>query len=178
MSYRQVLRDLAHDNHGVVTLDDARGAGVPAVEVHKLASRGVLDRVGKGVYRMVDVPADALSEYAEAVASAGADAALADDSVLAAHGLAHVNARTIRVATPHRVRARLPATVELVAKAIPPDDLDYIDGIPAMTVTDSLLASRGRVMTERLIDAARAAARRDLITEDEARQVIEELTQS
>ena len=176
VSYRQELRDKAHDNHGVITLDDARDAGVPAVEVHKLASRGVLDRVGKGVYRMVEVPADALTEFAEAVASAGADAALADDTVLAAHGLAQVNARTIRVATPHRVRAQLPPTVELVAKAVPLADLDYIDGVPAMAVTDALLASRGRVMTERLIDAARDAARRDLITEDQAQHVIEELT--
>ncbi|MGL5866944.1 MAG: type IV toxin-antitoxin system AbiEi family antitoxin domain-containing protein [Dermatophilaceae bacterium] len=176
MTYRQTLRDVAHDNHGVVTLSGARTAGVPAVEVHKLTSRGALERVGKGVYRMLEVPVDALTGFAEAVASAGADAALADESVLAAHGLAQVNARTIRVATPHRVRAGLPPTVELVRAAVRPPDLDYIDGVPAMTVEAALIASRGRVMIERLVDAAHEAVRRDLITARQAQRVIDELS--
>lgn len=33
MGYRQELRELAHDSHGVVTLRDAASVGVPAVEV-------------------------------------------------------------------------------------------------------------------------------------------------
>jgi predicted transcriptional regulator of viral defense system len=156
MTYRKQLRELAFDRHGVVTTAAAVAAGVPAVEVRKLAGRGAL-------YRMLEVPAGPLDEYAEAVALAGPDALLADEAVLAVHGLAQVNLRRIRVASPHRVRARLPPTVELVHRNVPAGQRDYVDGIPAMSLEAALVACRGRIMTERLIDATRAAAARGLL---------------
>jgi predicted transcriptional regulator of viral defense system len=163
MTYRKQLRELAFDRHGVVTTAAAVAAGVPAVEVRKLAGRGALCRRGHGVYRMLEVPAGPLDEYAEAVALAGPDALLADEAVLAVHGLAQVNLRRIRVASPHRVRARLPPTVELVHRNVPAGQRDYVDGIPAMSLEAALVACRGRIMTERLIDATRAAAARGLL---------------
>ena len=87
MTYRQVLRELAFDTHGVVTLADAREAGVPDVAVRQLAQRGALERLGKGVYRMNEVPRGPLDEFAEAVALVGRQAVLADEAVLAAHGI-------------------------------------------------------------------------------------------
>lgn len=172
MSYRQQLRELAFDTHGVVTTRSAEAAGVPAVELRKLAGRGALTRVGHGVYRMLEAPAGKLDEFAEAVALVGEGAVLADESVLAALGLAQVNLRRIRVASPRRVRARLPDTIEVVHRVMPEDQRDYIEGIPAMTLEAALLASRGRVMTERLVDAARAAAVRGLISPGQEARVI------
>lgn len=163
MTYRQLLRELAFDTHGVVTAEDAAAAGVPAVELRKLAARGALAHRGRGVYRMLEVPTGRLDEFAEAVALAGPDAVLADEAVLAAHELAQVNLRRIRVATPRRVRAKLPPTVEIVHRDVPGEQRDDVDGVPAMSVEAALLSARGRVMTERLIDATRAAAARGLL---------------
>ncbi len=177
MTYRQLLRELAFDTHGVVTTAAAAAAGVPAVEVRKLAGRGALDQRGRGVYRMLEVPAGPLDEYAEAVALVGPDAVLADDAVLAAHDLGQVNLRRIRVATPHRVRAKLPPTVEIVRRDVPADQRDYIDGVPAMSVEAALIASRGRVMTERLIDATRTAAARGLLAHRAEARVLAALSQ-
>lgn len=175
MSYRQTLRELAFDTHGVITVRDAEVVGVPAVEVRKLAARGALTRVGHGVYLMNEAPRDGLTEFAIAVALAGEDAVLTDDTVLAAHDLAQVNLRRIRVATSGRVRKRLPSTVELVHLDVPAEDREDVDGVPAMRLGAALLASRGRVMTSRLVDAARLAAARGLIDDAEAESVIAEL---
>lgn len=177
MGYRQELRELAFESHGVVTLRDAASVGVPAVEVRKLASRGALTRLGHGVYRMEEAPADALTEFAAAVALVGGDAVLADESVLAAHDLAQVNLRRIQVATGGRVRRQLPPTIEVIARTVPADQRTDLDGLPAMTLPAAIRASRDRVRTSRLIDAARQADARGLIDHREAEAIISELEQ-
>lgn len=40
VKYREVVRELALDRYGYVTTKDAVGAGVPAIELPKLAARG------------------------------------------------------------------------------------------------------------------------------------------
>jgi predicted transcriptional regulator of viral defense system len=178
MGYRRELRELAFESHGVVTLRDAASSGVPAVEVRKLASRGALTRLGQGVYRMEEAPADALTEFAVAVAVVGGDAVLADESVLAAHDLAQVNLRRIQVATAERVRRHVPPTIEVIPRRIPTDQRTDIDGVPAMRLADAIRASRGRVMTSRLIDAARQADVRGLMDHRDAEAIISELEQT
>lgn len=175
MTHRQTLRELAFETHGVVTIRDAEAVGVPAVEVRKLAGRGALTRVGHGVYLMNEAPRDGLTEFAVAVALVGEDAVLVDDAVLAAHDLAQVNLRRVRVASGDRVRKRLPASVELIHRRVPDEDRADVDGVPAQRLGAALLASRGRVMTSRLVDAARLAAARGLIDAAEAETVIAEL---
>jgi len=44
-----------------------------------------------------------------------------------------------------------------------------------MTVAAALRASRGTIMAERLIQAAREAARRDLISEQDEKALLQEL---
>jgi predicted transcriptional regulator of viral defense system len=176
MTHRDTLRELAYDTHGVVTLSDAIHAGVPAVEVRKLASRGALERRGKGVYRMTEAPHTPLDEFAEAVAIVGQGAVLADESVLAALDLGQVNLRRIKVATDKRVRHAVPATVEVVHRHVDDRQRDSIDGIPSMTLPAALLAARATVLPERLVDAVRKATARELISHREAEQLLEVLT--
>jgi predicted transcriptional regulator of viral defense system len=175
MSYREVLRELSYDTHGVVTLKDAADAGVPAVELRKLASRGALVRLGKGVYRMTEAPHGPLDEFAEAVALVGDDAVLADEAVLAALDLAQVNLRRIKVATGKRVRHELPGTVEVVRRRVPDDERDDIDGIPAMSLAAALLAAKETILPERLADAVRKATARELLSPREGERVLEAL---
>lgn len=175
MSYRQIVRELAFENHGIVTVDDARDAGVPAAEVRKLASRGALARLGQGVYRSQEAPADRLEEFAAAVALVGRGSVLADDSVLAAWGLGQVNLRRIRVMTAKRVRKNLPQSIEVVVQDVPEHERDTVEGIPSMSLSRALLSSRNRVMTSRLVDAARRAAAQGLLDPQEAESVIVEL---
>ncbi|MBU6245975.1 MAG: type IV toxin-antitoxin system AbiEi family antitoxin domain-containing protein [Actinomycetales bacterium] len=174
MTYRQTLRWLAFDRHGIITTQQAAAAGVPAVEVRKLATRGALTRVGHGVYRMDEAPTTALTPYAQALALVGHGAYLADESVLAVHDLALVNPRKIKVATTRRVRAALPPTIELVP-AEGGDHVEHVDGLPTMPLRDALIACQGRVMRERLVEATRAAAARDLLDAQDVADVLDQL---
>lgn len=176
MTYRDQLRWLAFEHHGVVTTEQARAVGVPAVALRKLAARKALRHLGYGVYRMEEMPETRFTEYAQALAMAGPGAMLADESVLAIHDLALVNPRSIKVTTPRRVRAQLPGTVDIVRR----DKLaepEFVDGLPTMPLRAALVACRGRVLRERLVDAAREAETQGLLTGSEADDVVRQLVQ-
>ncbi|WP_432510855.1 type IV toxin-antitoxin system AbiEi family antitoxin domain-containing protein [Kineococcus sp. SYSU DK001] len=176
MSYRETLRWHAFDTHGVVTTAEADRLGVPAVELRKLAHRGALERLGYGVYRMTEAPPTPLSEYAEAVALVGPHAVIADDAVLALHGLALVNPRRITVATPDRTRATLPPTVRVVRRHLAPSDITDVDGVPTMTIPAAVRACRGHVMTDRLQQGVHDARERRLIDAATAERLLTELS--
>ena len=172
MNNREKLRWLAFDHHGIVTTDQAVAAGVPAVELRKLAARGALSRVGFGVYRMEEAPTTPLTPYAQALALVGPGSMLADESVLALHAL--VNPRAIKVATNRRVRTNLPATIELIHR-VTTDAVEVVDGLATMPLKAALLECRGRVMRERLAEATHTALAQELIDEDDAAEVLQRL---
>lgn len=159
----------------LVTTGDAARIGVPAVEVRKLAARGALTQLGRGVYRMLEAPSGRLSEFAEAVALAGTGAVLADESVLAALDLTHINLRRFRIASPRRVRVNLPPTIELIHRQIPVEERSEIEGIPATTVAAAIRGARGRVLAARLIDATHTAAARGLLSPTDEAALLTEL---
>jgi hypothetical protein len=49
VKYREIVRDVALDRYGYVTTRDAMIAGVPAIELPKLAARGGLANVDHAV---------------------------------------------------------------------------------------------------------------------------------
>lgn len=171
-TYRRRLYDRALDQYGYVTTQDAESVGVPPVELRKIAARGGLDHVGYGVYRFADVPQTGRDQYMEAVLRVGPDAYLTRDAVLALHDLGLVNPRRIRVGTPRRARGHLPDHIEVVRELLDPADLTAYEGIPSATVARALLDCRGTVMDERLLGAAREAARQGLLRKSEARRVL------
>lgn len=156
VKYRAVVRELALDRYGYVTTKDAVSAGVPAVELPKLAARGGLENVAYGVYRVPDVPVTAFDQFAEALLRAGEGAYLRGESVLALLGLADVNPKRIKVAIPRRARSKLPALIELTRVAGDPRTTLY-EGLPAQPIAEAILECRGRIETERLMGAARQA---------------------
>lgn len=174
-TYRRQLRDLAFDQYGYVTTRDADDQNVPPVELRKLAMRGGLEHVARGVYRFEDIPKTIRDQYLEAVLLVGRDAYLTHDAVLGLHNLGLVNPRRIRVGTPHRVRTQLPDYVELIRRELDPADLTVVEGIPATTVARALLDCRDLVMGDRLVEAAQQAADRGLLTRRKAREVLDEL---
>ena len=102
------------------------------------------------------------------------DGGSADESVLALHELALVNPRTIKFATNRRVRTKLPATIELIHR-VTTDAVEVVDGLATMPLKDALLARRGRVMRERLVEATHTALAQELIDEDDAAEVLQRL---
>lgn len=176
-TYRRRLFDRAQDQYGYVTTDDARDLGVPPVELRKIAARGGVERVAYGLYRFEDVPHTAHDAYMEAVLRVGRDAFLVGDAVLALLDLALVNPRKTRVGTRRRARPTLPKTIELVRTDVPADEVTSYEGIPGVTVAHALRECRGKVMSDRLLDAVADAERRGLLRKGEAAQLRDELAE-
>lgn len=169
-TYRDIVRDLAFGHYGYVTTKEAAAAGVPAIELPKLAARGGLENVAYGLYRVPDVPAHEWDQFAEALLRAGDGAFLHGESVLALHGLADVNPRQIKVAVRKRARSKLPPFIELTLVKGDVRTTRY-EGLESQTVADAILECRGRIETARLTGAAKRARKDGLLTTTEWEQV-------
>ncbi|MFT4287069.1 type IV toxin-antitoxin system AbiEi family antitoxin domain-containing protein [Nocardioides sp.] len=173
--YRDLVREIALGEYGYVTTKDAAEAGVPPVELRKLAARGALVSVAYGIYRVPDAPATPFDQFAEALLRAGDGSYLRGDSVLALFGLADVNPRRVRVVAPRRTRAKMPAFVEVTTLSGTQPQLTHYQGLRAMTVAEALLDCRGRIERSRLLEAARDARKEGLLTREEYTRVQREL---
>jgi predicted transcriptional regulator of viral defense system len=173
--YRAALYKVADEHHGYVTTALANAAGVPSVEVRKLASRGGMTNIARGLYRVDGIEGGDHAAYAEAVLRVGDDAYLVGDSVLAFHELALVNPQHITVGTPRRVRRDLPAHIRLVHSRADREDLTDYDGVRSVTVERAIRDSIGSIMPERLADAARRAAEEGLVRRAAADALLHEI---
>ncbi|RCK61919.1 type IV toxin-antitoxin system AbiEi family antitoxin domain-containing protein [Microbacterium sorbitolivorans] len=161
--YREVVREIALDHYGYVTTREAAEAGVPPVELPKLAARGGVENIAYGLYRVTDIPPTPYDQYAEALLRVGEDAYLHGESVLALFGLADVNPRQVKVAVPRRARPRLPTYIGLTLAA-PGAPTTFYEGLRAQPVADALIECRGRIQDERLFTAAKQARAEGLLT--------------
>jgi predicted transcriptional regulator of viral defense system len=172
-TYRRKLFARAQDQYGYVTTRDADELGIPAVELRKLAQRGGLQRVARGVYRFDEVPVTGQDQLMEAVLTVGPGAHLTGDAVLALHDLGLVNPRKVRVGTDRRIRGHLPAFVDVIHEPIEPGGVTVYEGIPSATVERALIDCRDTIMHERLLEATREATRRGLLRRAGEQRVLE-----
>jgi predicted transcriptional regulator of viral defense system len=175
-TYRRRLWDVAVATYGYVTTREAAELDIPSVELRKLANRGFLEQIGRGLYRFVDFPPSHLDWYMEAVLWVGPDAVLSHDAVLALHDLAYANPDTLRVTTPHRVRKTHPRRdVTIIQADVPDHERTVYHQIPCTTVARALRDSRYLVMPQRLHEAAEGARQRGLLLAHEYEAVLDEL---
>lgn len=174
VKYREIVREIALDHYGYVTTRDAAEAGVPAVELPKLAARGGLDNIAYGLYRVPDVLPTRYDQFAEALLRVGEGAHLHGESVLALLGLGDVNPRRIKVATDRRARSKLPAFVEHTRVRSDTPTVFY-EGLASQPVADALIECRRHIETESLLGAARQARNEGLVTTAEWRRVRKEI---
>ena len=152
MTHYESIYEAAADNYGLITSMEAREMGISYKEMSALASRGLIERRGHGVYRLTRwVPT----------------------AVLAMHGLALVNPRTLTVANPRRVRRKLPIWVKAVS-GVEGAAMSY-EGVPSQSIPDAIRTCKGKVMPERLSEAARDARREGLITQEEIDDLLKEI---
>jgi predicted transcriptional regulator of viral defense system len=93
-----ILRDIALDQYGYVTMAQAIGAGLSKSAVLMMAHRGRIDRIAHGVYRVPQVPATKYDRYMLAVLWTGApEACLGYDTALEAYDVSDINPVSIHV---------------------------------------------------------------------------------
>lgn len=168
------IYDVAIDNYGLITASEARDMGVGDEELARYSKRGWLERRGHGVYRLARYVPDRLDPYAEAVALVGPGSAVWGESVLAMGELASVNPGKVTIATPRRVRRKLPEWIEVVR--LPKEArVGWFEGIPSQPVADAIRACADTVMGERLAQAVADAKGAGLVGASEAERLAEEL---
>jgi predicted transcriptional regulator of viral defense system len=175
MTTKERLRELAEDQYGYVTIADIDKLGVPAVEVRKLASRGKLIHVRRGVYRFPDFKPSSRDRFATALAAVGEGSFLIRDSVLALHGLAFVNPNRITVGTTKRIRHELPSFVAVKKYTSERPEIEVYEGLRSTSVAKAIEDSRNLVLEERLQDALKESLRLGLIDRKEYASVRKKL---
>lgn len=167
MSKYEDIYAVAADNYGLVTRDEAAAMGVSDKELSGFASDGRLTRIGHGVYRVKHHVPGFLDPYAESVAIVGPDAYLYGESVLAMFSLCPTSPTKMFVATPRRVRRKLPEGMRVIQRKDAADVTRY-EGIPSQEVGAAIRSCIGKIMSERLHAAVQEALQKGLLKEDEA----------
>ena len=176
ISFNRIYEE-ASENYGLLTVKSAAALGVSNMALVMLAKRGRLIRVGRGVYRLDQYPHSEYDPYAIAVVRAGDDAFLWGPSVIALDQLCPTDPRTIYVATPRRIRRNLGEGV-VVKNGLTNAHPAYPHGIPAQSLPEAILSSRGLIMDERLMDAANNARSQGLILNPDYENLVRKLARS
>lgn len=166
------LFEVASDQYGYVTTDDARARGIDAAQLRIMCHRGQLERVAHGIYRFPLVPESPLDHYMEAVLWPRTPGALSHTTALDLHDLCDVNPDKIHLSVPagYRLRRDLPAAYELHRRDLDPADVTRHEDIPIVGVYRAIVDGIEIGLGDHLIDQAIGAAqRRGLVAPAELR---------
>ncbi|MEG0621011.1 MAG: type IV toxin-antitoxin system AbiEi family antitoxin domain-containing protein [Raoultibacter sp.] len=174
MTIYENIYEIAVDNHYLITTEEAAEIGIPAIELAKLAHRGKLEHMGRGLYRLARyIPGDT-DPYAIAVARFGKGAYLYGESVIAMLELAPTNPDYVCVAVPKRTRKAIPDSIRLF-KTSENDTITAYDGIPCQSVACAIASARTTMMDDRLQDAANRAKEEGYLTTRALNQLKDEM---
>ncbi|WP_218974868.1 type IV toxin-antitoxin system AbiEi family antitoxin domain-containing protein [Streptomyces sp. NP160] len=160
MGHRQELWELAMDQQGYVATWQAREIGTPSVEVRKLAARGALRQVARGVYRFEDFPAGPHGDLWRCLLWAGRGAVLSHESALAGWQLCDVNPTRVEVTVPMDRRLRRAEVVcEVHREDVLTDDLSWWEGLPVVTPRKAIEQGISSGVAHHLLTQAISTAR-------------------
>ena len=140
------LYALAEERDGLLTSKEARALGIQDSVLIRLAQRGRLERMTRGVYRIAHYPADRLAQYREAVlwaqASQGPERiALSHETALLLYGISDVNPSRVHLTVPKsaRLRREHPEWIVIHRADLTPREISQHEGMPVTTVGRSVM---------------------------------------
>ncbi len=174
------VRQIAIEQHGVVSAAQATALGVAPKTLVAMAARGRLERVSHGLYRDRRVPEDRWTPYmAAALWPSGTIGLLMGETVLGLLDLSDVNPAVIQLAVPAGYRARRrrpPAGVVLHHLDVPQSERSDIEGVPSTTVARAIRHCARAHLGPALLGQAIADARKGgWITQEEERDLARDL---
>lgn len=173
---QRALWEIAVEQYGYVSTQDARELGIDTVELRKLAAREQLRHVTYGVYRFPQIPVTERDHYMLAVLWTGSrEAALSHDTALAVHELCDINPDRIHLAVPaaSRIRRRGGEFYVLHRADLPESDVDWWEGIKTVPPRTAIAQGIDSGVPSALLRQALATARaRGRITIDERDQLV------
>ena len=135
------LFQIAEPQHGYFAAWQATAAGLNPTRLPMMQSRGQIERVSRGVYRLPNYPVSDVAQYIEAVLwPQGLVAVLSHESALLLHGLSDVSPSQIHITVPtaHRVRRLIPKQLRIHHADLRPDESEMLNGVPVTTPARSI----------------------------------------
>ncbi|MEX0673728.1 MAG: type IV toxin-antitoxin system AbiEi family antitoxin domain-containing protein [Gaiellaceae bacterium] len=176
----RTLFEIAEDNYGFVTVDQARRAGIRPQRLAEMARRGALRREGIGVYRLDPFPAHELDSYKKATLwPYAAQGVLSHETALELYDLSDVNPAKIHVTVPrhYRVRRReIPPLYRLHHADLDERDVTRHEGLPIVTAAKAIRqCHQGRLRHDLLRQALEEARSLGLVGRHEYTELADEL---
>ncbi len=135
------LAEAAADRFGLVTLQDAKRVGYEPKTIVKLAERGQLERVSRGVYRVPFLPGGEMQAYmAAALWPQGAPGVLTHETALDLWDVSDVNPAKIHVTVPrgHRAQRAIPKAYIIHREDLDPGEVTAIEGVPVIRLAGAI----------------------------------------
>jgi predicted transcriptional regulator of viral defense system len=133
----KTLHEIAEDNYGFLTVDDARRANIRPQRLAEMARRGSLRREGLGLYRLDPFPAHELDSYRKATLwPYGVEGVLSHETALDLYELSDVNPAKIHITVPKRYRLRrreAPLPYHFHHEDLDERDITRHEGLPIVT---------------------------------------------
>jgi len=174
------LYTIAEEHDGLFTSKEARSLGIQDSVLVRLAQRGRLERVSRGVYRIAHYPADKFAQYREAVLWAQAShhgpesIALSHETALLFYGISDLNPARVHLTVPKsaRFRRECPAWVTIHRADLTEREIVLHEGIPVTTISRSISDVLWTTHRTEVARQAIAEALHDgLLNSDQAREL-------
>jgi predicted transcriptional regulator of viral defense system len=169
-AYR-ALYSIAEDQMGYVTTAQAGAVGVSSMALVMMTRRGALERVSRGVYRLIDFPAQSLAQYMQATLwPCGRRGVLSHETALSLHELSDVDPAKVHITVPvdFRVQRAIPGHLVVHRDVLPSEDVTRLEGMPITTparaIRDCIRAHLGPALVTQAIHEARRACMLDVTT--------------
>jgi predicted transcriptional regulator of viral defense system len=155
------LLEPAATQHGYITTRDADEAGVAAVELRKMAQRGLLRNEGHGLYRLVAFPHSEHDDLMRAALWPAHRGAISHQTAFLLWDLADVNPGRIDVTVPfpYRPRRRGGDQYRVWVRVLSERDIDYVDGVPVTVPERAIVDAAGAGLQPRFVEQAIRTAR-------------------
>ena len=165
VTYR-ALYSLAEDQMGYVTTAQAAGIGIRPMTLVMMTRRGTLERVSRGVYRLVDFPVHPLAQYMQATLwPYERPGVLSHETALALYELSDVDPAKVHITVPSsfRIQRRVPEYLTIHRSDLATEEVARLEGMPittpARTIRDCIDAQLGPALLTQAIDEARRAGK-------------------
>ncbi len=173
------LAETAADQFGLVTLQDAKQIGYEPKTIVKLAERGQLERVSRGVYRVPFVPGGQMQAYMAATLwPQGVRGVLTHETALDLWDVSDVNPTKVHITVPrtHRPQRDIPKAYAIHREDLDPTDVTAIESIPVITLARAIRQCAETHLGRDLLEqATRHGRARGLISAHEHQQLTREL---
>lgn len=160
------LVEVALDQYGFVTPEDAREIGVDPHRLVEMARREVIERIGHGLYRLPVVARTGLDQLMQATLWPRKRGVLSHDTGLDLHDLCDVNPAKVHITVPtaYRITRRVPDVYVIHHRDLAEDEITRHEGIPVVTPARAILDGIETNLRGGLIEqAVETAQRRGLL---------------